>query len=265
MEIDLRQPNISGSDHEMLLGLKSYLFQLREQLQWAFDNLEAGSGGSGGAGGTGTVINVNQTGTTSSGPSFTEIKNYIIKQADIALEYINYQEVQTELKKVYVAQSQFDTYQNGVAEYNTYIEQNILDVQTSTDGIRLDFDRQKAVIATNTKGVENLQNVIETAEKIVTVGTKGFIDIGVLRTETVGASEVDVIGIAIGQKATDRVQKYAEFVSDGISFYDANDTQVAHMGDKVLTSPNVRVNTKMSLGDLVDTVEGDYIITRWEG
>lgn len=256
MEIDLRQPNISGSDHEMLLGLKSYLFQLREQLQWAFDNLEAGSGGSGGAGGTGTVINVNQTGATSSGPSFTEIKNFIIKQGDIAEAY--YDMVSERLESGYVAKGKFD-------DYNTYIEQNIADVKTSADGIRIDFDRQKAVIDANTEDVSDLKSVIETAEKVVTVGTEGFINIGVLRTETVGASEVDVIGIALGQKSTNQVQKYAEFVSDGITFFDANKNKVAHMGDRRLTSPNVRADTTMSIGDLVDTVEGDYIITRWEG
>ena len=47
MGVEIRLPNITGkTEKEQLLQLKSYLYQLSEQLQWAFDNVNT-TGGSG--------------------------------------------------------------------------------------------------------------------------------------------------------------------------------------------------------------------------
>ena len=41
MGIQIRLPNITGaSEKEQLAQLKSYLYQLSEELQWAFDNID---------------------------------------------------------------------------------------------------------------------------------------------------------------------------------------------------------------------------------
>ena len=39
--IELRLPNIKGSDKEQLVQIRSYLYQLTEQLQWALNNTSA--------------------------------------------------------------------------------------------------------------------------------------------------------------------------------------------------------------------------------
>lgn len=250
MKLDLRQPNLTGSDHEVLMGVKSYLLQLRDQLQWAFDNLEVGEGGGGGAG-TSTVVNVSQSSPSSSGPTFAEIKDYIIKQADIAEAYINYEPVQEKLQELYVAQGDFDN-------LNTYVESTTSTFSTDVNGLKADFKIQKVAFEATELGLGNLKKAIETTENLVSVGTEGYIDIGIIRD--------DVIGIAIGQKTTDGPShKFAEFISNGISFYDSNDLRVAHIGDNRLDVSNVNATDKLAVGDLVDTVEGDYVVTRWEG
>ena len=88
MSVDFRQPNISGNDHEKIQALVSYLYQLREQHQYAFDDLEK-NGVSVGGGGIIQNTTVIQGGGTSEGKppteeeaelTFNSIKNFIIKQ-----------------------------------------------------------------------------------------------------------------------------------------------------------------------------------------
>jgi hypothetical protein len=45
MSVSLRQPDFHGTDKEKVEQIASYLFQLNETLQWAFDNISAGAGG----------------------------------------------------------------------------------------------------------------------------------------------------------------------------------------------------------------------------
>jgi hypothetical protein len=255
MKLDLRQPNLTGSDHEVLMGLKSYLLQLREQLQWAFDNLEGGEGAGGNAGAS-TVVNVSQSFPSSTGPSFTEIKDYIIKQSDIAEAYINYEPVQEKLQELYVAQGDFDN-------LNTYVESTTSTFSTDVNGLKADFEIQKVAFEATELGLGNLEKAIETTENLVSVGTDGFIDIGILDGNKDDGTAV--IGIAIGQKSTDKPLKFAQFVANGITFFDANDARVAHFGDNRLDVSRVRAGSESAIGDLVDTVEGDYVVTRWEG
>lgn len=43
MGIELRLPNIKGNDKEQLVQIRSYLYQLTEQLQWALNNINTSS------------------------------------------------------------------------------------------------------------------------------------------------------------------------------------------------------------------------------
>jgi hypothetical protein len=112
MGIEIRLPNITGvSEKEQLLQLKSYLYQLSEQLQYAFDNINT-TGGSG----NGYVVKEAPRGfTASSGGSgvnaeatFAAIKSLIIKSADIVNAY--YDEINKKLEGAYVAQSDFGVF-----------------------------------------------------------------------------------------------------------------------------------------------------------
>lgn len=291
MKLDLRQPNLTGSDHEMLLGLKSYLFQLREQLQWAFDNLEAGSGGSGGAGGTGTVINVNQTGTTPSGPSFTEIKNYIIKQTDIAYEYINFQIVQEELKKIYVAQSEYGDFvkevsnritqtENGITQEFTNIQAVITDVSNSigstVDDAKNDLEEQlqdlgeeqnretqilRNELSSVGQNLEAFSRIITSEEteeqhKVISIGVQGIIRSGYLGEE----NGVAIYGVEVGQSVgvpgeTPIYRANAQFRPDKLAFYNSNGDMESYIGQQKLSIINGEVDKTFKRGDLVDEVK----------
>lgn len=179
MEIDLRQPNISGSDHEMLLGLKSYLFQLREQLQWAFDNLDMSSSGSGGSGNapvSNTTI-INSTSVPSNEKdakaTFDAIKSFIIGSADIVNAY--YDEVNSRLQGIYVAQSEYgdfvQTTESRLNATSDRIDQNYSNVQTiivKTDDLKGRADAlDEAFTAQTNEFNEALTEVGETIDEKV--------------------------------------------------------------------------------------------------
>ena len=86
MGIDIRLPQIQGSDKEQLSQIRSYLFQLATQLQWALSNGDTSSS---------TVVKEtpkslyqssegNQKGAQA---TFDSIKALIIKSADIVDAY----------------------------------------------------------------------------------------------------------------------------------------------------------------------------------
>lgn len=148
MAIEIRLPNLTGAtEKEQLLQLKSYLYQLTEQLQWAFDNIET-SGGSGNGGyvvNQAPILSSSSSGGSSGGNAevtFSEIKSLIIKSADIVNAY--YDEINKRLEGLYVAQSDFGTYAEKTSQdieaNSTAITQTFENVQVIIDDTKTDID-----------------------------------------------------------------------------------------------------------------------------
>ena len=138
MGIQIRLPNITGaSEKEQLVQLKSYLYQLSEELQWAFDNIDT-TGGSG----NGYVVKEASRGFTASPggsganaeATFASIKALIIKSADIVNAY--YDEINTRLEGLYVAQSDF----------GAFAEKTTQDIQANSTGITQAFENVQIII-----------------------------------------------------------------------------------------------------------------------
>lgn len=119
MGIELRLPNITGvTEKEQLLQIKSYLYQLSQQLQYAFETVNTSSGD---AQSSSPVATHAYTGNSSSGAegsnakiTFDQIKSLIIKSADIVDAY--YEEINKKLEGVYVAESVFGTYAESTSQ-----------------------------------------------------------------------------------------------------------------------------------------------------
>lgn len=138
MKLDLRQPNLTGSDHEVLMGLKSYLLQLRDQLQWAFDNLDGvgSEGATSGAVSNTTIINSTSVPSNEKDAkaTFDAIKSFIIGSADIANAY--YDEVSTRLDGAYAAKG----------EYGEFVQQTTQTIKETSDRIDRNFENIQAII-----------------------------------------------------------------------------------------------------------------------
>ena len=244
MQVDLRLPEITGAnDHERLQQLQSYLHRTVEQLQWAFNQLDGNardgyvvvngralSSGSGSQGGSSTPKE-----------TFNSIKSLIIKSADIIEAYS--EKIQAELEGQYVAVSDFGMFQeetNQKIEANsTGLEQlftNVQEISGTVDGL---YDQQ--------------------------IETQAYIRHGLLGY---GEDGTPVYGIEVGQSNTiDDVEvfnKFARFTSGRLSFYDANEIEVAYISDYRLYITSAHITGELTVGEYVmDTTDG--IAFLWVG
>lgn len=239
--MDIRLPNINGkTEAEQLTQIRSYLYQFAGQLQWALNNLESGSS-------TGAIQQGNSAGSKTAEEeavkNFNQVKGLIIKSADIVNAYYEKIDALLKLSGEYVAQSDFGTYTEQTKQVinanSTSIEQIFQDIQTITDTVDELYDS--------------------------TIATSAYIKSGLLYYNESGAA---VYGMEVGQTNTvDGVEvfnKFARFAADRLSFYDANDVEVAYVSDFKLVITNAEIKGNLKTGGFVwDTSNGIALI--WEG
>jgi archaellum component FlaC len=133
--VELRLPNITGvTEKEQLQQIKSYLYQLSEQLQYAFDTVNTSAGETRNSS---YIANQPYPGY-STGPSstneqitFASLKSLIIKSADIVDAY--YDVINKKLEGTYVAQSTFGEFaektSQAIEETSTSITQEFENIQ----------------------------------------------------------------------------------------------------------------------------------------
>ena len=238
MGLELRFPNITAqSEREQLSQVKSYLYQLVGQLQWALSNLEG--------------VTVETTAlsqkiaskvdeATDPKATFNSVKSLIIKSADIVQAY--YEEINRRLVGEYVAQSDF----------GTFSEQTRQDIKETSEGIERTF--------------ASIQQIVKDGIEVALAEVNAYIHSGILYED----EGVPVYGLEIGQEnIIDGVavfNKYARFTSDRLSFYDQNGTEVAYISDYKLYIRNVEITGSYKIGGFVDTVQANgEVVTRWVG
>lgn len=241
MQVDLRMPNITGTDREQLSQIRSYLYQFIPQLQWALNSLDTSASSN-------YVVQqakANSPQQQSSSPevSFSDLKALIIKSADIVDAY--YEEISSRLSGVYVAESDFGTFVEQT-------EQAINQSSTKTDQL---FTNTQAII----KEIENLNFAL--------LEVNAHIRSGLLYEDEDG---IPVYGLEVGQRSSvdgkEVFNKYARFTSNRLSFYDTNDNEVAYISDYKLFICNAEITTSLKIGGFVDSVsENGDVVTRWVG
>ena len=232
MSVNLRYPNITGhSEREQLVQMKSYMHQLVEQLQWAFNSMDNNSGRE-------TVVVNNITSrpskTIDSQATFDAIKALIITSADIVNSY--YEEINTRLESVYVAESDF----------GTYMEQTVQDISQNSTEIAQSFSHIQQILS----DIENIEYTL--------IETNAHIRSGLLYYDD---NEIPIYGLEIGQRnnidGVEVFNKYARFTANRLSFYDQNNTEVAYISDYKLYITNAQITGTLTLGAFViDTSKG---------
>ena len=222
MGFDLRLPNITGvTEREQLAQIKSYLYQMAQQLQWALSTVETSSTPN-------QVASQNvvvQAQAKNAEVDFNSLKALIIKSADIVDAY--YDEVSERLTGLYVASSDFGTY---IEETDAQIK------KTSTD---------------ITQNYTNIQKILTDIENLSFsfAESQAHIKSGILYYDDKG---LPVYGLEIGQTNTvdgeEVFNKYARFTSGRLSFYDRNDTEVAYISDYKLYITNAEITGTLRLG-----------------
>ena len=240
MSVNIRLPNITGhTDAEKLMQVQSYMYQLVEQLNYALANVEKEAT---------QIVQASSAASTTTEEkdpvtSFNAIKALIIKSADIVNAY--YDEINTRLEGVYVAESAF----------GSYAEKTTADIKANSTNINTLFSNIQTIIT----DIESLEHGVLEAN--------AYINSGLLYYDNAG---VPVYGLEIGQmNEIDGVEvfnKFARFTSDKLSFYDQNDNEVAYVSDRKLYITIVEVTGSFVMGGFVDTVLADKsIVTKWVG
>lgn len=262
MAFNFRLPHITeGSDREMVMQLKTYMYQMTEQLQWALNTID--SSVSQAAVQSQTRQTVVQT-PTSQNPvmpigddaesTFNDIKSLIIKSSDIVNAY--YEEINKRLKSEYVAQSDFGGYteevEQAITENATEIERafrNIqtidTDVQSVYESLSNSLNRAEAELSEGIDGVsaalgEQIETITKNIAAILTVNA--YIKSGLLYYNDAG---LPIYGVEVGQtnnvNGEDVFRKFARFTANRLSFYDQNDMEVAYISDYKLYITSVEI------------------------
>ena len=238
MSIQIPMPNITAADDaQRLRQIQGYLYRMAGQLQWAFDTLE----GTGSV--SGTVI-AQPLAARKSDPAstFGEIKNLILKSADIVERYS--QEITRRLEGVYVAQSEFGSFR----------EETALELEESSQGIQQLYTHVQEITGT----VEGLYDSA--------LSTNAYLKSGLLDSKSDGTA---VYGLEIGQ--TNSVggetvfDKFARFTADRLSFFDSNDVEVAYISDYKLYITNAEITGSLWLSGRFKICYNGGLAFQWIG
>lgn len=201
--VEIRLPELSGStEAEQLRQIRSYLYSLASQLQYAFDGAEQEQQ---------TALSTPRTAARQEEtPTLSSIKSLIIRSAEITQRIA--EKLETRLSGKYVAQSQFGT-------FTQLTEQRIA---ASAEELRQEFTNWQRI---ETDVEEIRSSLLEVSASIRT---------GLLYEQEDGP----VYGVEIGQQEREdgvvRFRKFARLTADRLSFFDRNDTEVAYVSDSAL-------------------------------
>ena len=243
MNATIRYPNISGgSEAAQLLQVKSYLHQLVDQLNMTLKDVERGAATSTSAAASKVVSQKTDTDATAQS-TFNAIKALIIKSADIVNAY--YEEINTRLEGVYVAESDF----------GDYAQKTTQDIEANAENIKQLFT--------------NVQTVVSRVDGIAsqTIEANAYINSGLIDTDENG---VPVYGLEIGQRneinGEEVFNQFARFTADRLTFYDQNGDDLAYVSGTKLYITHAQVSGTFVLGGFEDTVQGDgSVVTKWIG
>jgi hypothetical protein len=241
MSVHIKTPNITASsDRERLQQIQSYLYQMAQQLQWAFDTIS--TGGTSSAGASSPAQQQTVTVQTDPASTFSGIKNLIIKSADIVESY--YQQISQRLEGVYVAESDF----------GTYTEKTELVIQANSQNITQLFQ--------NTRDLSNEINALYNSN----VGSTAYLKSGLLDEKEDGSP---IYGLEIGQTnsvdGTNVFDKFARFTADRLSFYDSNHVEVAYISDYKLYITNAEITGSLWLSGRFKIYYNGGLAFQWIG
>jgi hypothetical protein len=236
MSFDINVPKITAqSDAGKIEQIRSYLFQLADQLKWALNSIEKGGTASLQTAGTATgTANSVAEADKQAQATFNSIKALIIKSADIVEAYS--EGINKKFSGEYVAKSDF----------GTYTEQTEQSITTNSTNIEVMYSSIQEIIT----DIESLEHSLIEVDAHIRSGILYYDD-----------DEVPIYGLEIGQKNTidgeEVFNKYARFTSDRLSFYDKNDIEVAYISDYKLFITNAQITGTLTLGRYeLDTSNG---------
>lgn len=259
--VDIRLPKITGAtEREQLSQVKSYLYQLAEQLQFALSNIDTSA--SQGNTTPQVIVQGGSSAPMDAHATFSSVKGLIIKSADIVESF--YDEINARLEGIYVAESDFGTYvqrtSQDIANTSTAMERSFTNVQ------EISGELANAIRGIKSEVDDSLEGIVGAIDNLnrSLVAVSANIKSGLLYYD----NGIPIYGLEVGQRTMiDGVEvfdKFARFTSDKLSFYDQNDNEVAYISDRKLYINHVEIKGTLKMGGFVKTVLADRsIVKRW--
>lgn len=257
---DIRLPSITApTERGQLEQIKSYLYQMVQQLNWAMKNIDTKADE---AAKQIEASTQKKNAVEQAQATFAEVKSLIIKSADIVNAY--YEEISYRLDGMYVAESDFGTYKQ---ETSAILEAN-------SESVQLLFENNQTI----TEDVDNISDNLDSINGVVKtdgtgttiLGSEAWVKIGVLDYEQSG---FPIYGMEIGQVNTQNGEqeskRFAQYRSDGVHLYDQNGIEVAVIANYKLKITNAEMITATITGGM--TLGGYEISTangmtfKWKG
>lgn len=248
MGVDLRLPNITATTTEgQISQMRSYIMQLAEQLNWAFNSISNGETMSSYKEAQASSVD-SQEKTAQN--TFSDIKALIIKSADIVEAYYKEFGVLLESEGKYLA----------VSDFGTYYEESSKTLVDKYDSIEEQY--------------KNLQAVVDSMGELVgEISTNALIKSGLLKRVTIGEVDgVPLYGIEVGQTVEDEktgeviYNKLAQLSSDGLELYSDPSSSVptAIFKHNTMYIPNAEISETLKIGGYrIKTSNG--LSFKWEG
>ena len=210
MNIPLPQ-QLTGSDREQLQGMKTYLFQLAQELQFALGSVEKQilTVQDTAANAEREVSRVSESQTPKA--QFSALKALIIKSADIVEAY--YEEINRRLSGQYLA----------ISDFGTYRQETQQEITENAQGITRAFSDMQAIGDT----LAQVQAAVTQVNAWIKTGKLGEDE-----------NSVPIYGVEIGQQTEEDglvvFRKFARLLSDRLSFFDQNGVEVSFIGDETM-------------------------------
>ena len=236
MNIDIRLPNINAQTTEgQMAQMQSYIHQLVQQLNWAFSTVSNAQSGN-----TSNVVIDNSSKEISPGEAedtFNSIKALIIKSADIVRAYE--QTMKTTYNGEYIA----------VSDFGTYMQKTDREIEDNSNYTNEVYTKVETI--TNESGggrLDNLESDVLETNAYIKRGLLGY-------HERLGK---DVYGVAVGQTDDNGAyNKYAWFISEGLSLFDENGNEVAYINQRKLHITDAVFKGTIQFGEYkADTTDG---------
>lgn len=232
MSVNIALPKITASNpNEQMRQMQSYIHQLAEQLNWAFNTLETSSGGN-----VSPAIKFEQSENISqedAANTFNSIKALIIKSADIVQAYE--ETIMKDFNGTYFADSDF----------GSYLEETSRSIKENSKGVNEVYTN----VQTISGKVDGIEDDVRTTNAYI---KRGFLD-------DYDENGKAIYGVEVGETDENgKFLKYARFKADRLSFYDANGSEIAYIGAGCLYI----VGKSVFLGELqlggykIDTSDG---------
>lgn len=243
MMADIRRPNITAPTVDgQLSQVKSYLYQLTNELNFALKAAEEknGAGNSENAGGSAFKSDENGASMDEAESTFLEVKNLIIKSADIVNAY--YDIIEHKLSGIYVAQSDFGVYKEETEATITQTSEKAEATYNSLQSI-LDEDGNLSEIRSNEFYIRTgwLYDT-EDGQRV------GGIELGQVNTADDGTSQ----------------SAFARFTPEELAFFSDSGIKLASFSNLKLNIYEANIDGNLELGEyMLDTKNG--IAFKWIG